>query len=265
MKLSYSVLTRPVDVFLRAIINLINDPLREARALPAPHYIAQFFVTFDDPNISRILSSESRATSPCNSDVALPRHAELPEGVYRFLPQLSRGVSVESVSRGLTILLLVLLPANCAGSPTPWRRRKPPPFSDRIRAIASQFYAFSRYIPFHRPLLSFYRFNRWDSTFYTANLAGCIPRNTTWAVPRARGIYADARRYRCALKPVSGAAPGQLCLLGPPGPFVVALPRLNLYKWVRGRFLSRTLRPSPFSPASISRSSSALSPPPPLV
>lgn len=133
MRLSYSVLTRPVDVFLRAIINLINDPLREARALPAPHYIAQFFVTFDDPNISRILSGESRATSPCNSDVALPRHAELPEGVYRFLPQLSRGVSVESVSRGLTILLLVLLPANYAGSPTPWRRRKPPPFGSHPR------------------------------------------------------------------------------------------------------------------------------------
>lgn len=81
-----------------------------------------------------------------------------------------------------------------------------------------------------------YRFNHRDSAFYAANLAGCISQNTTRAYLRGR--------YRCALKPVSGAASGQLCLLGPPGPFVVALPRLNLYKWVRALFVSLPVLPS---------------------
>lgn len=92
-----------------------------------------------DPNISCILSNESRASlrrDEIRRDIVLPRQ-ELSE-VYRFLPQLSHGLlpSYRQV-RGLTILLLVLLLVNCASSPTLWRSLLSSTSIQTYRAIIS--------------------------------------------------------------------------------------------------------------------------------
>lgn len=106
MKLLYVVLTNRRRRFLQTIINLINDPLRGARALSVPHYISRFFRTFDGPNISRIHSRVLAVTIHIHVHIhthelgiALPSHAELP-GLYRFLLQLSRVCFVFNSCRG---------------------------------------------------------------------------------------------------------------------------------------------------------------------
>lgn len=206
-------------------------------ALPAPHYIAQFFVTSDDPNISRILSRASLE----RVDIALPRHAELPEG---FIASCRNCRADRCASQRLTILLLVLLPVNYAGSPTPWRGRRKPPSPDRN--VTS---ALLRRVLFRRYRYRFKHRER-DSAFYCGKSHGMHPAKYRTS---ASTSVVDAETLQMRSKPVSG----QLCLPGPPGPFVVALPRLNLYKWVRAlsSFRSRSFHPS----ASVSRSSSSRS------
>lgn len=230
MKLSHFTLTS--RRFLQAMINLINDPSRGARAFPAPHYIAQFFLTFDGwpEYLPHSLPSESSQRRDTTRHIVLPCQAELPE-VYRFLPQLSRG-PLPSVSRGLTILLLVLLLVNCASSPTPWRSGSL--FFPRRRFVHYRRYriVFNVFLPLAR---CHYRLPIRDSAFYAADLARC-----TLEMPRAylRVYTCRHATLQMRFKPVSGATVEQLCLRGPPGPFVVALPRLNLYKWARASLLS---------------------------
>lgn len=128
-------------------------------------------------------------------------------------------------------LLLVLLSANCAGSPT-------------LRRSGSLLQGISASIPRYRSVLDtprrggstvrrcHYRLAAESRIFYAACFTRYIPK-----MLRAHlGVCTDAQHYIYirALNRFSE----QLCLPGPPGPFVVALPRLNLYKWVRASFLS---------------------------
>lgn len=77
-----------------------------------------------------------------------------------------------------------------------------------------------------------------DSVFYAMDLMEMHPGDTTSVSTGACRRATLQMRF----KPVSGVAVvEQLCLRGPPKPFVVALPRLNLYKWARAFLLFYSL------------------------
>lgn len=147
---------------------------------------------------SRILSRGILVSSESprkKRDIAL-RSTSSPRGIagagLSFPAAIVARKLTMSLSRGLTILLLVSLPANCAGSPTP-KTKEESLLSDRI------FYIYAIHVLFRSTIITGFRLDvlccwRESRGTYLAKY-----RTSVFTAYVYIYIYTYARRYRCAL------------------------------------------------------------------